>query len=457
MISRRNGLRVAGYSSLAAGALQYAPDAVNLARAVIQRAAKYNPPSPPGSPKRKVASYREYIRNKPAKIARMSRPGGRSRGGSGGGGRGGGSTRKRRYKKKRRAYKKKRYIGRIKPNEGVSVRTEAIQKVRDLQAVYIGHVTFPANQIEFMVARSIVKAFWAKEGIIVENGLSLGPTSETVYRIYYYASPTALTLTVGSTASIDPSATFDEHVLQFRILQKALMTTSDNLYKWQRIKFSGTNFQHECNMVTSMLTGNCHSTIAFQNATANALGETGTDVNNANPVTITRYHGNGSGTEMIVRGAAIAGPPTYTSFIGDVNDGHISVVADSVANNQLDEPPPAKLFHHCKAGGRFVLGPGNIHKSHLYTNYRFSISTYMNIMMGHPPTTKQLVRKGVYEFFAGEKVVTTTVAGNASNVPVELDYEIDHKIRFKCSFKSVQMSLPFINNQSVLPDKGFFA
>lgn len=344
----------------------------------------------------------------------------------------------------------------VNMKNGITGRVEINQQVTDLDAVYVGHTTFPINAIIEFVGRALAKAFWAKEGIIVEDLASAGPSVPYIWRITYYASPTATTASTLDSAATVANENFGVASSRFVGLLRTAIDSADNLWKWQKIAMvssptaSDYRFKHEANPMTSYIHGQLVSSLAMQNATPNAVGGSSTDVNNANPLDCKKYYGNGNGTEMVVRSPSLVGPPVYTSFLGDVNNGQIAVVAQSVAAAHLDEPPPAKFFHHCKSTGKTVLAPGDIKRSKLYYKMNQSIGSYLSILRGQPATTLQYVNKGNYEFFGFEKVVTTTVAGAASNVPITVDYEIDLSFSFKVNLKNIHPTLPLNFDPTVL-------
>lgn len=336
----------------------------------------------------------------------------------------------------------------VNMTNGITGRVEVNQQVTDLDAVYVGHTTFPMNSVIEFVGRAVAKAFWAKEGIIVEDLATLGPSVPYIWRITYYASPTATTASTIDSALAVANESFGTASARMVILMRTAIDSFDNLWKWQKIAMVSTptlsdyRFKHEANPMTSYIHGQLVSSLSMQNATPNAVGGSSTDVNNANPLDCKKYYGNGNGTEMVVRTASLVGPPVYTSFLGDVNNGQIAVVAQSVAASHLDEPPTAKFFHHCKTTGKTVLAPGDIKRSKLYYKMNQSIGSYLSILRGQPATSLQYVNKGNYEFFGFEKVVTTTVAGAPSNVPITIDYEIDLSFSFKADLKNIHPTLP---------------
>jgi len=366
-----------------------------------------------------------------------------------------GGRKKRAYKK---GYKRKyRKAKRVNMNNGVVGRIETVQKVQDLNAVYVGHSSFPINQVIEYVSRAIVKTFWAKEGILVESDSTVGPSVPSLFRFVYYATPVATTPTTFDSATMLANATFGTAFGNLCQAMRVVMDASENLFKWQTLTFLSTptmsdyRFKHDANMVQTKIVGSIRSMLTMQNSTPNAADGSATDVNNANPLHVHKYHGSGNGTEMVVRTTTIVGPPVYTSFFCNIDRGNIAVVAKQTNGLHLDEPPSSKFFAGCKGGGKFTLQPGNIKKSTLYDTMDMSLSSYMNIVRGHLITVRQKIRKGSYEFFGFEKVVTTTVAGAASNVPVTIDYELDQKYAFKCIIKTKQMTLPVNSSQVAFP------
>jgi len=368
-----------------------------------------------------------------------------------------GGRKKRSYKKRSRTKSRKYKRKSVGMTNGVVGRQETIQKVQDLNAVYIGHTDLPPNQALEFIGNAIVKQFWAKEGILVESGSTLGPSVPNLWRFTYFATPTATTPSAVDSGTNVANASFSTAFANLIITMRTLMDSSDNLIKWQTLSWLSTptssdyRFKHDANMVQSKINGSIRSMLTMQNSTPNASDTNSTDVNNANPLAVTKYYGSGTGTEMVVRAPALVGPPAYTSFIADPNRGNIAVVAKQQTGGHLDEPPSAKLFAGCKSGGKFTLQPGNIYKSTLYDRFSMSLSSYMNMMNGQSITTRQKIRKGKYEFFGFEKVVTTTVAGGLSNVPINVDYEIDHRFAFKFSIKTSQLTLPVNTPVVALP------
>jgi len=369
-------------------------------------------------------------------------------------------VRARKGSSKKRSYRKKKFRKSKRPptlTNGIVGRIETIQKVQDLNAVYIGHTNFPVNQVLEYVARAITKAFWAKEGILVENDLTVGPSVPHVWRFIYFDSPVDTTPNVIDSIAMVANTTFGTAFGNLAIAMRTLMDSADNLFKWQTLTWLSTptssdyRFKHDANMVQTKIMGTVRSLMTMQNSTPNASDTNETDVNNANPLQCTKYHGSGNGTEMVVRTSTIAGPPVYTSFIADPSRGNIAVVAKQAIGLHLDEPPTPRFFAGCKGGGKFTLQPGSIAKSTLYDSYNMSLSSYMNVMRGHLITIRQKIRKGRYEFFGFEKVVTTSVSGGLSDVPITVDYEIDHKFAFKCVIKTKQMTLPVNTTQVALP------
>lgn len=416
-------------------------------------ASRYFPymPSPPYQYKRSAPSLFSPYK----KVAKIAGNGIRKGGGK--------SNSKVIYKKKKytkrvikRKWRKKKNRVTVNMTNGITARNETIQKVEDLQCVYVGHATYASDQIIQFVSRAIVKAMWAKEGIVVENDQTGGPAFASAYRISYYPTPTALVSTTIASAAIAVSANFGQHVNALVALIFTLTEAADNQFKFQTFSWESTptlsdyRFKHSCNMIQSKLYINVRSMLSFQNTTANALNTNATDVNNNNPVTITKYYGKGNGSEFVVR-PEMGAVPAYTSFICDPARGSIAVPARVAPGLHLDEPPSSKLFQYAKGGSKFTLQPGSIYKTSLSDNMVMSLSAYMHVMKGYAVNVRQRLFKGSFEFFGAEKVCTTSVSGGASNVPVEIDYEIDQKFSTKFVPKIQSMTLPVNSTQVVLP------
>jgi len=366
------------------------------------------------------------------------------------------TTSKRKFRGKRK--RKLRGTKSLRVNQGQMNRNEVTQKVTDVQCVYIGHTNFAPATLVNAVARSIVKEFWTKEGFVPETDASIGPTFASQYIINAYPTPQSLVSVPTISSTVILGSTFLVHAISVAALLNTVISAADKRYKfmnmqWKSVETIDYRFNHQCNMLKSMLTLNLHSQISFQNSTANASGAGETDVNNANPLQVSHYYGNGNGTEMVVRGEMIAGPPTYTAFIGDANNGNIAVAAKQQGSNStLSEPPNAKYFHNTKGGKKFELQPGAIHRSSLKQNFKMSISAFIHLFDGYPSADKVILNRGKWEMWAAEKIVSTNVAGAPSTVPVQLDYEIDYKFAVAFRMQKPGILLPIISAQVALGD-----
>jgi len=434
------------------------------------RGAKYlkktfsNNPSPPGSPKRRYTGGKRRSTAQmglASKVQRLGsfvpRPGRRGVGPSG-------SSRilKSKYKKRKRS-KKGKLVNMI---NGIESRVESIQKVRDLQAVYVGHSTFASEYVLFNICRAIVKAFWAKEGLNVIDDTTVGPNQINQFSIDYYNTLSAQTPLAYVSANIASNATFAQAVLDLQVIMRLAIDGYDKRQQFRTLTWYSSDlttsnaykFRHQCNMNTTKLSGYMRSMLTFQNATANATGNTvegapdrnNTDVNNANPIHIKKYVGNGNGTFWRNRTNTTS---TYQSFIGNNSVGAISVVAAEATGKVLDEPPSSKYFMHAKQAGSFVLQPGNIKKAVLSTQLEKSITSYIAQHSGYAETALVRSSIGEFAFYGCEKVITSTVNGGASDVRIEIDVEIDYKTAFKCTLKGSNPTAPS-NTEVVLAQKG---
>lgn len=437
------------------------------------RGAKYlkktfaNNPSPPGTPNLR---YTGIKRRSPAqmglasKVQKVGSFVARYRRRSGGRSGPSGSSRilKSKYKRRKRG-KKGKLVNMI---NGIESRVESIQKVKDLQAVYVGHSTYASEYVLFQLCRAIVKSFWAKEGLNVIDDSTVGPNQINQFSIDYYSTLTATLPAAYVTANIVSNATFLQAVLDLQTIMRLAIVNYDKRQQFRTLTWYSSDlttgnaykFRHQCNMNTTKVSGYMRSMMTFQNATPNATGNTpegeaernNTDVNNANPIHIKKYVGSGNGTFWRNRTNTSS---TYQSFIGNNSVGAISVIASEAVGKVLDEPPSSKYFMHAKQAGSFVLQPGNIKKAVLSTQFDKSITSYIAQHSGYAET--DLVRSsiGQFAFYGCEKVITTTVSGNPSDVKIEIDVEIDYKTAFKCTLKGSNPTAP-INTEVVQPQKG---
>ena len=346
----------------------------------------------------------------------------------------------------------KRSGKRLPANVGVMRSMESIGKVQDAQCAYIGHSTVALNNIIQGVARSVVKAFWKKEGITVESNDTTGPALANQFSITYYSTPTSITTSFLASATILSGANFTTAQQQVAILIYNIALAADRKYEFTQMQWISiaAGFKHSAHMNSIRITGTMTSTLTFQNTTANATGTDTTDVNNANPVSVHQYSGVGNGTSFMVRqDSAVAG--TFKSFIADYFYGVISVAAAEVTDNFLNEPPPSKLFAHATKGKTIILQPGAIHKSYIRSGMDMTLSAYINMHYGLDMGQQWRVPRGNFTFFACEKVVTSTAA---TPPKIELDYEVDQKLHFVCTMKRHDMVVPQNLTQVSLPVVG---
>jgi len=425
----------------------------------------FNNPSPPGSPNRRYTGTKRRspvqmgLASKVQKVGsfvarRFRRPySGPS-----------GSSRIVKSKYRRRKTSKK--VKPVNMINGIESRVESIQKVRDLQAVYVGHSTFASEYVLFNICRAIVKAFWTKEGLNVIDDTTVGPNQVNQFSIDYYSTLSATTPLAYVSANIPSNASFQQACLDLQVIMRLAIDGYDKRQQFRTLTWYSSDlttanaykFRHQCNMNTTKLSGYMRSMLTFQNATANATGNTvegapdrnNTDVNNANPIHIKKYVGNGNGTFWRNRTNTTS---TYQSFIGNNSVGAISVVASEATGKVLDEPPSSKYFMHAKQAGSFVLQPGNIKKAVLSTQIEKSITSYIAQHAGYAETALVRSSIGQFAFYGCEKVITSTVNGGASDVRIEIDVEIDYKTAFKCNLKGSNPTAP-VNTEVVLAQKG---
>jgi len=358
--------------------------------------------------------------------------------------------------------KKGRKSGKGKANfiNGVQQRIEATQKVQDLQCVYVGHSTMAAITVHKQICLAIAKALLNKEGF---SPVSVTETQNvnvaTKIQILYYANATSITTTTLS-FNIPANSALQLYADAVELLMSAAIAAYDRKVNFTKFRFISDNtaggdyrFYHEFNMNAFMLDGWMRSQINMQNATPSALKSSNIDVNNANPVRVTIYEGNGNGTFWRNRTETSA---SFQNFLGDEAAGTIAVVANEANNRVLDEPPNSKFFISAKKSGGFILQPGEIKSSKLFTPIHMSIVKYIESYQGYEPLTPDLMSKlGKFRFYGIEKVLTTNLAGSLpSDVKVQIDYEVDYATCFKATLKKSFSPTAPINTTLIIADKG---
>jgi len=405
--------------------------------------------TPPGSPRLKPSPPRKVQRTSTL-AARGPSYNSRSR-----------ATGPRKFRKSRRISKYKRKSKpRYNPNNGIEARQEVTQKVGDLQAVYVGHSTVASTYTFNRICECIVKAFLMKEGFHPNSvGDSMNLNIGTFFRIQYYTTPIATTPTSITSSLISANTTFTSYVDAFKVVLQTAIAAYDRRANFVRIAFYsdpaiGANYRfwHECNMNGVFISGSIRSQFNMQNATPNAVGTNETDVNNSNPLRVTKYYGKGNGTFWRNRTNTDA---TFQSFLADDDHGIIGVVADEVDNQVLDEPPSSKFFMHAKKGATFILQPGQIKTHTLKYDVKMSLVKYIESFQGYSEDTLVRHSIGNFAFFGCEKVLSTNLgAGTPSNVKITVDYEHDLATKLVCTMKKITAPTAPRNTSVILLNRG---
>lgn len=429
-----------------AGQLSY--DAFKGAKYIKGKYFKSNP-SPPGSPDMRALGKRK---RSPRAIANASRA------------KGGTAVSKFRktkrvVRRRRKSYKKK---GRANLSNAVISRVECTQKVADLQAVYVGHSTVATQYVNDRVSDAVAKAFLMKEGFAPRAqdetfNLNVG----TYFRITYYSSPTSTTAAALDSGLIPANTAFTQYSLAVKGLLQSVIDLANKRMTFVKMSFFsdpavGANYRfwHEFNMNGIHLQGFTRSQFSMQNSTPNAIGTTNTDVNNNNPLRITKYAGKGNGTFWRNRTDVAA---TFTGLFANPTTAAIAVLASEANGRVLDEPPSSKHFLHAKKVATSILQPGDIKTESLYMPINMSLVKYINSFDGYPET--DLVRQnfGKFAFYGCEKVLSTNIgvpANNASNVKVTIDYELDFACQIACTMKKSSSPMAPINTSIIIGSKG---
>lgn len=419
----------------------------------LKRPTFHNNPSPPGSPTHK--RNRPPFKRRRIQVERIASSAGYKPKGF--------TSKRKRYRKLSKSRRKrgsKTTKGKANFINGMQQRIEATQKVQDLQCVYVGHSTMASITVHKQICIAIAKALVSKEGFAPNSAtepLNINVISEL--EVLYYPTATSTTPSVDA-ITIVANPTFQQVADAIDGLLQVIISQYDRRVNYTKFKWFSDNgvggnyrFYHEFNMNGLMIDGWMRSQINMQNATPSALKSSNIDVNNANPVRVTPYEGKGNGTFWRNRTDTVVG---FQNFIGDETAGTISVVASEVANRVLDEPPNPKFFMKARKGSTFVLQPGEIKTSKLYTPVHMSLVKYIQSFEGYSPNTVDtMLNIGKFKLYAVEKVITTNLVGSVpSDVKVQIDYEVDYATCFKATLKKYHAPTAPVNTTLILLDKG---
>jgi len=294
------------------------------------------------------------------------------------------------------------------------------------QCLFIGHSTLSTENIQRIIAMSIVKSMATKGGMCIRSWDDIIPDNAGThwkYDLTYRADQNSLsTPTTVASAFFGVTATWWDMVEDLQVLldSAALQGVQTTLIKAELYNSDLI----ACVMLQESLVGvDLKSSLKIQNRSTSADGELSGDVDNV-PLYGKTYEGSGNGT-------VLKGVHDYTAlpFIAD-KDNYIASNGDFNADTQ--EPPNPYSFRGVRKSGKVHLEPGHLKTSVLTQKFNVKLATLVKAQCSdNDRLTEWLnIRLGKYRMFALEKMIETEDI-MASMRSIEIGYEIAVRIGAK--------------------------
>lgn len=326
----------------------------------------------------------------------------------------------------RRRAVRSRYVGRFKgkmrkPKRGAARVTGAVTKVEgggsvsDPDVVFVGHGTFPVDNVILTVFLALVRKLFAAAGCYITNWEEVTPYAGTV-TITYYSDPADTTPGV-LVHVYTAGSKYRDIAIGLKTQYYALASGSQCILSKMEMGSTGGDtvkvYLNQCYLNIRLA-----SELTIQNRTVS--DSTGSDTTSSlnvsnNPIYGRSYYGKGT--------AFIPTLLTSTSqpFAIDKSYGNFKNTATESAFSTTRKPPDASYFSGCKLVKNVMVQPGEMKKDKLYSSHSMTLNEFMNLVYDEGEfTTGRLSSLGKIQMFAFEKMLNTRDADEPS---VNVGYE----------------------------------
>lgn len=321
--------------------------------------------------------------------------------------------------------------------------------LNDANCVYIGHATWPHEQIVPAVCRALVRQLFKQRGndfvSWTEGILDATGTLDLIYT--YYIGPESATkltrtinLTVNQTYLNIAETLYNDWKTNFNaqthILDEIYLITGG----------AGTDVQAKVRCREFHLDIYCESTLSLQNRTlaGTGVGENDqemTDISN-NPLIGRLYNGPWNGFIPDFRDSTEVG---YQGYTCNPQNGLILANAANSLTDETKKPPPGYFFGNCKKSSRAVLEPGIIRKHFIKSFKRCTLIDFMAMLrleidLAIVGNTEAVTKGGQAAMFGLEKALDS----RQSEADISVAYEINQKYCVSGYYKKSVATVPIL-------------
>jgi len=322
---------------------------------------------------------------------------------------------------------------------------ECGSEITDDQCVYVGHGTFPTQQIVRAGFRALVKVWLRKLGIEYENPES--PLASQIAindfcRIKYYlystevnVAPSTMDFTYTNVVAGNNWFSPEELATKMEAAWKSLIliTASPNpellSIEWLPASPTTTTMKYQIMYLRgSSINIYVKSSLKMQNRTVGATGDTNAEADEVDnqPLYGKCYQGKGTGSTLagqrnLLLKAVCFIHPTYGAF-------HMS--GSDVPPAGTDEPIDPALVYRATRYDKVMLNPGEIKSSILVDRFRITLDRLLLLFnsIGASNTAPD-VPKGHFKMYAFEKMLENYV-GVRTNVNVNWEHNLNIESTF---------------------------
>lgn len=338
---------------------------------------------------------------------------------------------------------KKKYSRKTKKfkhiKNGVTHTLESGNQVSDPYSVYLLHSSLPVNlllkQIGNCLSKRLLEKFFGrpitnmKGAQIAQDGTQLNLRCD----IEYFAdlnSSNVSQMVVAETGVLQQMNPDDLGSAIANALHSIAYVNSRPIL-W-KIRFRPHDFTTaqkliEINLRTARFDIYSKSSMKFQNRTASSLGTEADEVDNI-PLYGKTYHAKGSCFRVsdAIRGST-AGGATKVHYCTKQFTGFELVKGDSETTGALREPPQPSYFINCNKFSKIRLEPGAIKTSVLVFKKTMFLTSLMHIWHRLLAVDETAVDHylGETHMIGLEKILESSVGGEAPPVPINVGYEVN--------------------------------
>lgn len=303
--------------------------------------------------------------------------------------------------------------------KGVQVCLEQGNVVTSSSSIYIGHASCPARVAKRAFWRALVKLILIRSNKLnpdwnaIPRGVNVGDTWVVEYRVNMDAGTPFSSSVVTWAAGL----TQDQIALAFA----SNFESFSSQFTVDRIEYRPNNagvgnstiYLNNAHVELDVL-----STFKIQNQTVTLAADDESDNVNNVPLIGKSYQGKGTGTKYQVERTG------FSPFICEPSYG---IIYKAGTDNDLAEPPSAKLFQQVKKAGKVTLGPGEIKTSTIKYRKRLGMQNFISLIFDLQADLNpkfKLKHLGEFKFYGLEKQIDALAATAENNIKVAYEHDL---------------------------------